>query len=376
MPEYKVLVRSGHHKRRKCPISVRAQLSEFALKREEGLSLVKEDGGTLPAQLEVVGNEACISFIIDELEAESIGIYDLKEEEVKRKGFSFREEKGEVALLYEGDLVLRYKYSEGLSKPYIYPVMGPGGLSMTEDGPKDHIHHRSLWIAHGDVNGVDLWSEREGHGRIVHKAFKKKIAGPVYAELTARNVWSDSNDVPLLDEERRIRVWALGDGEWYIDLDVSFIASYRDVVFGDTKEAGIVSVRVAPSIRAEAGGRIENSFGGINEEETWGKRACWCDYSGPLGGEWVGIAIFDHQLNPRHPTYWHVRNYGLMTANIFGLSYFERGKGVTGALRLRRGQRMKFRYRIFVHKGNTGEADVRSKYIDYIYPPSINIKRR
>lgn len=179
---------------------------------------------------------------------------------------------------------------------------------MTEDGPQDHVHHRSLWVAHGDVNGVDLWSESKGHGKIVHKRFNHKIHGPVYVELNEENTWMSSEGERLLDDIRTIRIWASESGEWLIDFDIYFIASYGDVIFGDTKEAGILSLRVASSMTVKQGGKIENSFGGINERETWGKRAQWCDYSEPLGSEWVGIAIFDHQKNPRHPTYWHVRD--------------------------------------------------------------------
>ena len=54
----------------------------------------------------------------------------------------------------------------------------------------------------------------------------------------------------------------------------------------------------------------------------WGKRADWVDYYGNVAGEIVGIAIFDHPKNLRHPTYWHARSYGLLAANPFGLREF------------------------------------------------------
>jgi hypothetical protein len=34
--------------------------------------------------------------------------------------------------------------------------------------------------------------------------------------------------------------------------------------------------------------------------------------------------MFDHPQNPRHPTWWHVRDYGLFAANPFGKHDFEK----------------------------------------------------
>jgi hypothetical protein len=120
------------------------------------------------------------------------------------------------------------------------------------------------------------------------------------------------------------------------------------------------------------GGRITNSFGGIDEGETWGKRAHWCDYTGPVDGKVVGITVFDHPTNFRHPTYWHVRNYGLMTANPFGVSYFTNNKANDGSHEVPANERFTFRYRLLVHKGTAEEASVAEHYHDYVNPPVID----
>ena len=69
--------------------------------------------------------------------------------------------------------------------------------------------------------------------------------------------------------------------------------------------------------KAAGTGHIVQSTG-VRDGATWGKRAEWCDYYGPVEGQVVGIAIFDHPSNPAHPTWWHVRDYGLFAANPFG----------------------------------------------------------
>jgi hypothetical protein len=119
---------------------------------------------------------------------------------------------------------------------------------------------------------------------------------------------------------------------------------------------------------------IENAYGGLQEAETWGKRANWCDYSGPVEGETMGIAMMDHPANPRYPTHWHVRAYGLMTANPFGLHDFykdpdtHRGDWTIPAYESRN-----FLYRVLVHRGNAREGNVRERYHDFINLPQVEL---
>ncbi|MCS7104768.1 MAG: PmoA family protein [Thermofilaceae archaeon] len=256
--------------------------------------------------------------------------------------------------------VASYKY-KGVRIPYIYPL-NLDGICITEDSPRDHPHHNSLWTAHGDVNGIDFWA---GDGKVRTLGFIRLVQGSAYAEIVAENSWEVEGS-SLLREIRRIRFWNTPSGEWLIDYEV-LLKPEGSVVLGDTKEAGIVSVRVANSMTVLNGGKITNSWGGVNEKEVWGRRAEWCDYSGPVAGSIYGIAVFDHPTNPRFPTYWHTRDYGLMTANIFGLSSFIGSR--EGDMPLTRPAG--FHYRILVHRGWVHEAQVHLRYLNWLYPPEV-----
>ena len=60
--------------------------------------------------------------------------------------------------------------------------------------------------------------------------------------------------------------------ERIVDVTAGFDARYGEVHFGDTKEAGLISVRVASPMEGKRGqGLIENAFGGHGEAETWGR---------------------------------------------------------------------------------------------------------
>jgi hypothetical protein len=111
-------------------------------------------------------------------------------------------------------------------------------------------------------------------------------------------------------------------------------------------------------------GHIVNSEG-VRDGATWGKRAKWVDYYGPADGKQVGMAIFDHPSNPRHPTWWHVRDYGLFAANPFGVHDFEKKPAGEGDMKVPAGQSVTWRYRFYLHEGDEKAGKVAEAYEAY-----------
>ena len=277
-----------------------------------------------------------------------------------------------------------YNFPKDAARPYFWPVVGPDHVPITRSYPMldgvpnettDHKHHRSIWVAYGDVNGVDNWSEERGHGWQRPVRVKEVAGGQVFAILRQDIAWTANRGKKTLSEEREIRVYNTPDDHRIIDLVVTLKAKNGKVTFGDTKEGGICSIRVATSMDGSRGGLIENSYGAKGEAETWGRRAVWCDYCGTVNGKLVGVAVFDTPGNFRYPTYWHVRDYGLMTANPFGISHFQPELGEKGDHELKANGELRFAYRIFMHRGDATMAHVRDKYHDYINPPKVVLRR-
>jgi len=277
-----------------------------------------------------------------------------------------------------GGLFTAYRYGGELARPFLHPVIGPEGKCVTRGYPMvegvpgettDHFHHRGIWVAFGDVNGVDDWSEDPGHGKIVHREFVEKTSGPVFARIRVLNDWTAPDGGKIIEEERTITVYNTPDTRRLMDLSVVFRATRGDVSFGDTKEGGIIAVRVATTMDGERGGTITNSYGGVSEAETWGKPAHWCDYSGAVDGGIVGISVFDTPGNFRYPTYWHVRDYGLFTANPFALSAYFNDPSRDGSFVLESGGILSFSYRVYIHDGDAAAARVAEEYHSYINPP-------
>ncbi|MGB9677347.1 MAG: PmoA family protein [Candidatus Ratteibacteria bacterium] len=348
---------------------------------EENVVLIS-NGMKFFAQIEEENNKKYLIFLPGEIKKASEIEFKIEKTDILPEIVRVVDDKkGKVDIFINEVLFTTYHYSEENARPFLNPVIGPFGKSIVRKpaSPQniekfDHIHHRGIWVAHGDVNGVDNWSELEGHGKTIHKKFIKLISGPVFGLVHALNDWVDNKGRKILEEERIIKIFNMQPENRIIDHIIILRATETEVVFKDTKESGLLSIRVHPEMEGRNKGLIKNSYGATGEEECWGKRAFWCDYSGEIEGIKCGISVFDWPYNLRYPTYWHVRDYGLFSANFFGLSDFYGDKKISGTYILPYGEELKLFYRIYIHSGNCEEAKVAEKYLNFLYPPKIELK--
>ncbi len=278
-----------------------------------------------------------------------------------------------------GEVLTSYHYGKEWARPFLYPLKGVGGVNLTRGWPMvedpeektDHEHHKSLWSAYGDLNGTDIWSELNNHGRVDHDDFVEKSSGPVFCRLISRENWLASSGERIMRSSTEVTLHALSEDQRLLDYAITFFASDGPVKFGDTKEGGLISLRLTASMNGDRGGMIENAEGGRTEAECWGKPSPWVDYSGPVQGQTHGAAIFDHPDNPFYPTRWHVRDYGLFTANPFALHDYLGSNDVDGSAVLEPEAPWRFRYRIYLHRGGAEEANVKSKFDAFARPPTV-----
>jgi len=266
-------------------------------------------------------------------------------------------------------------FGPGTAKPYLHPLRSASGkvvtrlypMQVVEGERHDHPHHQGLWFAHGDVNGFDFWSataERTGgkFGRIVLRRLLRLENGAQRGTLSAEFDWLAPDGAVLL-RELRTMIFHSDPALRIIDFDIR-LEGVQAVRFGDTKE-GTFAIRVAESMNEARGGRLVSADGRTGEKQVWGTRAPWMDYCGQVEGETLGIAIFDHPSSFRHPTYWHVRGYGLFAANVFGWRDFTRRPDADGSARLEPGAAWRFRYRVVIHPGDAHAARLADLYARY-----------
>ena len=220
----------------------------------------------------------------------------------------------------------------------------------------------------GPMNGQDFWSEQKAFGKTLHEDFQEVKSGKDVGVIKSRNKWVAADGTVVCTDERTLRFYNTGRAnERMLDFDITIFASNGDLTLGDTKE-GTMALRLAETMRLKGKvgkGHIVNSEG-VRDDKTWGKRADWCDYYGPVDGKTVGVAVFDHPQNPRHPTWWHVRDYGLFAANPFGQHDFESlPDKAAGDLKVSAGKSVTFRYRFYFHEGDEQQGKVAEQYKQY-----------
>lgn len=288
--------------------------------------------------------------------------------------------KDAVDVLVGGKLFTRYVFA-GAPQPYCYPIIGPTGKPVTRNYPmkqvagetNDHPHHRSLWFTFGDVNGIDFWTETPKAGKIMHRKFDKLERKPGFGWIRTTNDWIGPDGKKVCEDTRDIRVYGGTTSDRVMDFAVTIRATEGPLTFGNTKE-GMFAIRVADSMTVDKGkGHIQLSTG-EKDAAAWGKKADWCDYYGPVDGKTVGITVMTKPYSGSLPPYWHVRTYGLLAENPFGIRDYTGDKTRDASITIKKGDGITFKYRVFIHDGDTEKGRVADQYAAYIKPPAAASK--
>lgn len=257
----------------------------------------------------------------------------------------------------EGDLIVRG-----------YPMIHVAGEST------DHPHHCGIWLGHGAVSGHDFWLD--SGGRIVNQSLTVLTPRKSYAigEFEAVAKWITKKGDPLIRDTRVITFYP-ADDEYMMDFEIYLKnITNGDLVFQDSKE-GTFGLRIPDSMRLAGGDGHILSATGLKDNQVWGTRADWVDYSGTVNGKTIGFLFMDAPDSYGHPTYWHARDYGLFAANPFGRHFFVKGapKGA-GDHTVTPGGVLHLHYRILVHPGAPREEIMRKVWNALNRPPRVTVK--
>jgi len=277
------------------------------------------------------------------------------------------DDKHELRVKVDGKEAVVYSYSPDHFLPYFHPVKSPSGKDLVVRLTKPYPHHRSFWVTdkvqlegHRAVNFyMAHYPPKKGKGdRIRHDRFLEITAEKGSALVRTLLVWEMDKERPVLRETRTMRIVALGNGEYLIDLRFTVAAAYGDVHFvSDDTHYAWPYVRMHPQFSVKQGGKLVNSEGGVNQKGTHNKAARWCDYSNTLDGKTEGLAVFSHPANA-YPHRWLTRDYG-----TFGPRRVDAKSG--RRFTLKKGEALSRRVGVLVHGGDAEGGRVAERYRQY-----------
>jgi len=215
-----------------------------------------------------------------------------------------------------------------IPRPYFANLHAPDGTQVTRRFPPvkgvdatDHdTMHPGLWLAFGDLNGVDFWRNK---GRIEHARFSggpRVEGGHLSFAVEEKYLAPDGSEVC-----RGVNEFCFVAGETLVPAQPGTLLLWRTTLrhgegpltFGPQHEMGL-GFRVATPLVVKGGtGRIQSSHGGLNEPGNWGRIGTWWDYSGTMNGRHAGILALAAMDNAR-PVWSHARDYGFLALNPTG----------------------------------------------------------
>jgi len=262
-----------------------------------------------------------------------------------------------IEIRINGDLLTNYILSEHEKYPFFYPVNGPSKASVTSMRNANYPHHSSLFFGCDKVNGGNYWQEDLSRGQIIPLRSDIIETGSDKVVIENDNIWRRPGAMAPIKDFRIITVTAPSEDIFQIDFYIE-MEMLMDVTIEKTNHS-LFSGRMDPDLAVTNGGIMINAEGETSEEGTFGKRSPWMDYYGKRMGKIEGMAILQHPSNDWYPAPWFTRDYGFFSPTP--MFWPENDESTS----LKKGEKIKLRYRVLVHSGDHQQAEIAAHFEKY-----------
>lgn len=220
----------------------------------------------------------------------------------------------ELELRVNGRTVFVYNHGPDRQCCYLHPVNSPSGITVTDDGPADHKHHRGIFWAWPIVRigetRYDLWM-RQGAEQKFDRIVEKRATASE-ARLLVEHSWVIQGK-PVVRETMELRVQPALKAEQQIEVTLTFTALDQPVQIAGAPEQnkgyGGFSCRFAPRTDTT----IQTPEGAITKDENHGRHK-YAELSALFKGKRAGLRITAAEAGE-----WCLRPYGFVGANFPGV---------------------------------------------------------
>ncbi|MBI2926737.1 MAG: PmoA family protein [Verrucomicrobia bacterium] len=352
-----------------------------------GVNALKAGGDALvPLQTDAAGQA---SFVLGRLPRGAKKTFELVQAKLEASAVgTVKAERvpGAVDVTLGGVRVLRYNTEKTeLPRPdikpvlrrggYVHPILTPSGKVVTDDYPRNHLHHHGLWFAwtatEFEGRKPDFWNMVEAKGTVEFVALDRAWSGPVHAGFVSRHRFVDllaSEPKAALNEIWEVRAYNVGRGaKPYRMFDLIStqtcagsaplkLLNYR---YGGIGFRGHAAWDGAPNCF------FLTSEGEADRVKAHATRARWCHMGGKLDGALAGIAFLGHPDNFRAPEPMRVHP---------DEPFFNFAPCQAGDFEIAPGKPYVSRYRFIVSDGPPDKAELDRLWNDYAHPPEVKVE--
>lgn len=340
--------------------------------------LLTADGESLPFQL---SDDGKATFILPELAAGKTAKFELLAMARSLPSFVIAKGNEEVVTLNILERPVATFMGKGkfphegidpliLRGGYLHPLLTPTGVAVTDDYPKNHLHHHGVWTAW--TNSVfqgrktDFWNMGQGKGKVDSKGIEFSWSGSVHGGVEAENEFTDltsGKPIVALNERWIVKVFGINDTKKTYNLVE--LVSEQQMAGDDDLELpefhyGGIGIRGIGAWDGAKNATFLTSEGVTDRAAANSKPARWIAMTGAAGGGKAGIAILSHPGNFRAPQSVRVHP---------SEPFISFAPQVAGPMKISHGETYRSAYRFVLFDGEPDKALLERLWNDYAEPP-------
>lgn len=258
---------------------------------------------------------------------------------------------------------------------YIHPLVTPGGYRVTEDYPRNHIHHHGVWFpwTKTEFQGrhPDFWNMGQGQGSVVWVGTDRAFSGDSANGFEVRHQFLDYTNpirnTVALEESWEVVVYQYEDTRGDMDFWMFDLVSRQQCATADPLKLpeyhyGGLGFRGRDEWDGKPNAQFLTSYGEKDRDKGNFTRGRWVDMSGEADGQYGGVTILCHPDNFRAPQ--PMRLHPTEPFMCYAPSQL-------GDWAIEPGKEYVSRYRFVVHDGAPDPERLEALWQNYATPPVV-----
>lgn len=256
---------------------------------------------------------------------------------------------------------------------YIHPVWSPNAVQVTDDFPKNHVHHHGIWFpwtkTKFEGREPDFWNMGAKSGRVEFVQLDQYSSGSVFGQLRVQHRFVDllvEGGKTALNEKWTLRVFAVPKDSpvWIFDLESVQTCATDAPLFLPKYRYGGLGFRGHWDWNGKDNAFFLTSTGETDRVKGHATRADWCYIGGDSDGRRTGIVVMCHPDNFRFPQPMRLHPTE---------PFFCYAPQLAGDMSIQPGMPYISKYRFLVIDGEPDADAINRYWSDYAKPVSISV---